>query len=370
VVAGVLGVEELVAGATSVGLLVRAPDGGVVWANQALRDLLRAGPDPAPVDLAGLPLDGAAPEGERAWTGPDGVRRWLEVKERPVRAAGADGKLRLYEITDVTARHEREEQARKRERRLSRVEALAKVGTWEWDLDTDAVVWSEELLALFGYPPATQLDYHDYRSLLHPDDVALIEGTLAEALRTGEPFTYTHRMYLADRITQRVFECFGEVVTDDAGRAIRVLGTAHDITEQRRVQTELAYLADHDPLTSLPNRRSISAHLRERGDASPPGGALLLVDIDDFKGINDAHGHAVGDQVLRGLAPLLLRRSRSSYPMTERVARSTIGWASSASSPASRASWTRCSTGTPCAVHPWSAASYSRARFRPAPFAS
>ncbi|MEV0158180.1 EAL domain-containing protein [Micromonospora sp. NPDC050686] len=173
---------------------------------------------------------------------------------------------------------------------------------------TDAVVWSDVLLQMFGLQPGTSLDYDSYRKMLYPDDVAMIERTLETALRTGGPFSYTHRMYLADGATLRVFECYGEVFTDSAGRPVRVLGTAHDITAMQRVQDKLVRLAERDPLTDLPNRRALLARLddllRERPEKF---GALLLIDIDNFKDINDVYGHAVGDDVLRVLARLLLR---------------------------------------------------------------
>lgn len=130
----------------------------------------------------------------------------------------------------------------------------------------------------------------------------MIEGALQEALETGSAFTYTHRMFLADLRTERVFECYGEVITDQ-GRPSYVLGTAQDITEQHRARNELAFLASHDALTGLANRREITDRLaactRDRG------GALLLIDIDHFKDINDLRGHAAGDQVMRTLAERL-----------------------------------------------------------------
>lgn len=306
---------DLIADAVSLGVLVTTPDNTVVWTNQAFRALVDADGgvaqgtrigDLATLGLlvqAGMPGSGRR---EAAWRAPDGRRRWLDLECRGLTVPGADGGLLVYEVSDVTGRHEHEQDVLRRERRASRVEALAKVGSWEWDLPSDEVTWSDELLVMFGLEPGTKLDYLGYRTLLHPDDVGLIERTLAEALETCKPFTYTHRMYLADRITERTFECFGEVVTDAEGRPLRVLGTAHDITEKRRVTDELAYLAEHDPLTGLPNRRGIVAHLRrrlDRGDGRT--GALLLIDVDDFADVNHMRGHVIGDQVMRAVAQLL-----------------------------------------------------------------
>ena len=137
----------------------------------------------------------------------------------------------------------------------------------------------DPMLDLFGIPRDAPLDYEQYRSLLHPDDVAMIEETLTTALRTLEPFTYTHRMMLGDRRTERVFECHGEVFADAAGVPSRVLGTARDVTEAHRARQELAFLADHDPLTGIANRRRITGWLAECAER-PGGAALLLVDLD------------------------------------------------------------------------------------------
>ena len=126
-------------------------------------------------------------------------------------------------IVDETARYGEDAQSLgplTAEWRLAKLETMTGSGTWLWSVRDGVVLWSESLLDLFGIPRGTPLDYAQYRSLLHPDDVAMIEETLATALRTLEPFSYTHRMVLGDRRTERVFECFGEVFADAAGRAV------------------------------------------------------------------------------------------------------------------------------------------------------
>jgi diguanylate cyclase (GGDEF)-like protein len=251
----------------------------------------------------------AVPSGGRTttarWPSPTGGTRWWDVTCFPLAESGL-----LYVIVDETARYGKDAQSLgplTAEWRLAKLETMTASGTWLWSVRDGVVLWSESLLELFGIPRGTPLDYAQYRSLLHSDDVAMIEETLATALRTLEPFSYTHRMVLGDRRTERVFECFGEVFADAAGVPSRVLGTARDVTDAYRARQELAFLAEHDPLTGIANRRRITGWLAECA-ARAGGAALLLVDIDNFKDINDLRGHAVGDRVIREVAHTITAR--------------------------------------------------------------
>jgi diguanylate cyclase (GGDEF)-like protein/PAS domain S-box-containing protein len=307
VVAGLLEFTDVLADLVSVGLLVATRDGSAVWQNEALRRVLGDRDDPVAVLRK---LNGGPPapgRRELAHRTPGGERRWLAIDCRALPPAYGDGLL-LVQVTDSTDRHHLADRARDRELRLARLEALAKTGSWEWHVATNEVDWSDELLTMFGYRPGTELNYAAYRAHIHPDDVEAVEQALAEALESGQPFSFTHRMLPGDGSAERVLECHGEVTRDETGRPARLFVSAHDATEQRRAQQELAFLAQRDPLTGLLNRRAITAHLRGRLEAGARRGALLLIDVDNFADLNDLLGYAVGDEVVRMLARLLAER--------------------------------------------------------------
>jgi diguanylate cyclase (GGDEF)-like protein len=295
----------------NVGYGVTDLHGTLRWANPALAELLGV-PVNQVVGRSLLALLPGVPERPRSGqtlltpSGDQHGHRWLEVACEELRLEQL-----LYQVVDVTEWRDRELEATHEAQGLRRAQVLSRMGNWEWDVTEDRVVWSDALLEMIGFPPGTELDYATYIDLVHPDDVPLIESTLQRSMANGERFTYTHRIMRADRSSERVFECFGEVILDDDGKVSRVHGTAHDITQASRMHDELLRMAEEDPLTGLHNRRALTREL-ERQLATATSGTLLLLDLDNFKDVNDLRGHAVGDRVMRTVAGVLRERLNES----------------------------------------------------------
>ncbi len=292
----------------TVGMVV-VRDGAPTWINDAARALVE--PHGGRWEGPGSPLGPLAqlrPGSRRVavrWPSPTGGTRWWEVTSSLL-----PSDAHLFEVTDDTDRYEadgRDTGPPTAQWRLARLEAVAGMGSWVWNTRDGSMEWSEALQVLIGIEQGLRLDLDLYLGLVHPDDVARVEATLAGSLQTLETFSVSHRLFLADRTTERVVECFGEVFADAAGVPSRVMCTVRDVTEQHKVLQELAFLAENDPLTGIANRRRISGMLVDCAH-DPLGGALLLIDIDNFKDINDLRGHATGDRVIRRVARTIAAR--------------------------------------------------------------
>ncbi len=295
---------EVAACRATVGLVILRAD-AVSWCNDAALALVaRHGGEwdasSPPATLLTQVRSGAGRTPVR-WPSPTGGTRWWMVVGNPLPPPDPGV---LYEITDETTGTDEDGRdlgpgiARWR---LARFEAMAGLGWWQWNVRENTIDWSEALLRMVRSETGRKLDFPYFLGLLHPEDRPMVEEALATCLREGGTFGFTHRIFVHGRTEERIFECHGEVFFDAAGVPSRVMGTARDVTVAHRDQRELAYLAEHDGLTGIANRRRITSWLAEYG-AAARGAALLLIDIDNFKDINDLHGHVAGDRVIRQIA--------------------------------------------------------------------
>lgn len=119
-------------------------------------------------------------------------------------------------------------------RQLDAAQAITHIGSWEWDLATGIVTWSDELYRIYGLEPRSkQITFEVFLSALHPDDRERIRGEIEGAMDRKGRFAYRERVIRPDG-SIRVLDTIGEIVVDDAGAITGLLGTCRDITDEAR----------------------------------------------------------------------------------------------------------------------------------------
>ncbi len=189
--------------------------------------------------------------------------------------------------------------------RLASAQRIAQMGSWEWRADAQRFAVSEETLDVLGLGDAGLDGSCDsVLRLLHADDRAQTAETVRRAVATGEPFCTEVRI-APHGAALRWFQLQAEVVRNEAGDCVGLAGTIQDVTERHLAQERIRYLAYYDSLTRLPNRTLFCEQLAralKREPRSDKRLAVMFVDIDNFKRVNDTLGHSVGDQILAAVA--------------------------------------------------------------------
>src|SRR5574341_1331332 len=122
------------------------------------------------------------------------------------------------------------------ERQLREAQAVADIGSWEWDLVTDAIAWSQELYRIRGMPPESfRPTFANVAALIHPEDRERVEREIADARAQRRPFETEYRTVLPDGGVRHLLSR-GRVEVDGTGRPVRMIGTIQDITERKGVE--------------------------------------------------------------------------------------------------------------------------------------
>lgn len=222
----------------------------------------------------------------------------------------ASGRVRALKLAqDMTS------ELRKNEEQLKEAQRMAHIGSWELDLRSNALTWSDEIYRIFEIDPASfDASYDAFLNVVHPEDRSQVDSAYAESVEARKPYSIEHRLLFPDGRVKFVHEK-GETLYDAEGRAFRSIGTVQDITEQKMTQERIERMAHYDTLTNLPNRALFydrlhyALSLARRREA---GLTLLYMDLDGFKQVNDTQGHHAGDLLLVGVAERLSRCVRES----------------------------------------------------------
>jgi len=156
---------------------------------------------------------------------------------------------------------------------LGEAQAVAHIGSWEWSIAANRVTWSDELYRLFGLPPqSVDLTLESYLERVDVDDRERVKSIVERAVADGRPFEFDHRIDLPDG-SLRWLHARGRVMLDDAGKTVRLVGTAQDITEQRRLddlRDNILSAVSHELRTPLTSIRGFALTLQERdGELDP-----------------------------------------------------------------------------------------------------
>ncbi|TPM30818.1 diguanylate cyclase [Mesorhizobium sp. B2-3-4] len=185
---------------------------------------------------------------------------------------------------------------------FDRASAAARIGVWECSLPDERLTWTDVVYDLFDLPRGSALDRSEIVKCYPAESRKALDTLRSRAIAERSGFTLDaeittlagHTRWI--RITATV-EC-------EADAPVRIFGMKQDITEEKILSDKMRYLAEFDAMTGLANRARFQARLGHAQEGRPLG-ALLLIDLDGFKAVNDTFGHVIGDECLKAAAERL-----------------------------------------------------------------
>ncbi len=211
------------------------------------------------------------------------------------------------------------EELNKSKRRLAKTQELARLGNWEIDLVSNSFHCSPEAGQLLGLTKAhRQISYTDFLASVAIQEQDRVKEKIDSAIKFKRPFSINYRVILPDGAQLHILNrC--EIFFNENGVAEMMLGAVQDVTQLKNAEEEIRLLAFYDSLTGLANRTLFMDRLgHEIASAKRHGKifALLFIDLDQFKRINDSFGHHIGDLLLKNVSETLQKCIRKSDSAT------------------------------------------------------
>lgn len=212
-------------------------------------------------------------------------------------------RLALQAVKQAELQRQMTHQVVYEQRKFEQAERMAGVGYWRLSLEDESIYWSPQVYTIHGLPvggtPPPRGTYDFYPA--HAREI--VRRAVDYTVKTGEPLDIETDFLTAKGVLRRV-RTLGELEIAD-GRPIAVFGVFQDVTDRYEVEQILRRSAYCDTLTGLPNRAAINEELETRIAAAHVGHtglAVMLVDLDGFKAVNDVQGHLAGDELLQEIA--------------------------------------------------------------------
>jgi diguanylate cyclase (GGDEF)-like protein/PAS domain S-box-containing protein len=213
-------------------------------------------------------------------------------------------------VRDITKRKQSENVLRESEFRWKFAIEGSGDGVWDWNIQTSEAKYSKRWKEMLGYAEDDILPTNDeWVKRIHPDDQSSVAGTM-QAYLDGkvEIYVVEYRLRCKDDSFKWILGRGMIVSCDEDGKPLRMIGTHTDITERKQMEEQVRQLAFYDSLTQLANRLLLNDRLTQAISTSKRSGchvAVIFIDLDNFKPLNDTHGHVIGDLLLIEVASRL-----------------------------------------------------------------
>lgn len=198
---------------------------------------------------------------------------------------------------------------RRNKEQLQNVIDGANLGFWDWNYQTGEHQVNDRWLEILGLKRSDIKNHiDDWETHIHPDDKQRMIDTVNQHIKTGATYVAEFRMRHKDGHWVWIQGSGAVVDYDFAHKALRLCGTHQDITERKEMEGRLNYLATHDQLTQLYNRRALEERLDDEISRATRYNnifSVFMIDIDHFKEVNDSYGHKIGDQLLIEFSTML-----------------------------------------------------------------